>query len=157
MKIETESMKKCTICQSELINEKVYFRAKSFDEKPKGDIVIYEAWCPSCQIYLTRKSEGKKSGIWKSSIVDQKHIGNALKNDVVDNLKNVIENLDSNNDSFFLIKQLWHRFISMKKDDDEIRTYQDQTGKGLVIMRDGHRIGNFPDLMDIVSSTTSNR
>lgn len=148
-------MQNCTICQSELINQKVYFRAKSAE--PKGDLVIYEAWCPSCQIYLTRKSEGKKRGIWKSSIVDQKYIGNALENDVVENLRNVIETLDSNNDSFFLIKQLWDRFISMKKDGDEIHSYQDQIGKGLVIMRDGHRIGNFPDLMNIVSNTIGNR
>ena len=144
-------MKNCTICKSELINERVQFRAKSYNEvgKPEGDIVIYEAWCPSCEINLTKKITGKNNGIWKSSTVEQENIEIEVSNEMIETLKKTINNLDESNDHFFLTKALWNEFINMRKEGDKIYSFRNSKEKGFVIVRENNRIGKFTDLLNL--------
>lgn len=146
------NMETCTICKSELIDEKVHFHSKSYNEdgEKESDIVIYEAWCPNCEIYLTKSTYGRKQESWKTSNLELKDIGEELSNEDFETLKNTIESLDVENDNFFLVKSIWDRFIVMKKTTDKIYLYKNSFEKGYVIIRGNNRIGKFPDLLNIL-------
>ncbi|MEP0266855.1 hypothetical protein [Dokdonia sp.] len=62
-------MNTCKTCNSELINKELIFRAKmkKLDGKHIPDRFKYEAWCPTCEIYLLKTIQGQYESDWEIS------------------------------------------------------------------------------------------
>lgn len=138
----------CNICQSELINKKLLVRArmKKVDGKPVADRVKYEAWCPSCEVYLRKTVQGRSESDWKSSHISIDELKEKVSENEILQLKLEIKQIPDL-ESLSRRKENWVTFISMKKDDDDLYHYiQEGTSskiKGYVIKRGTFLIGSF--------------
>lgn len=138
----------CNICHSELINKKLLVRArmKKVDGKPVADRLKYEAWCPSCEIYLRKTVRGRYESDWKSSHIAINELKEKVSKEEILQLKLKIEQTPDL-ENFSRRKENWVTFISMKKEDDSLYHYiQEDTSciiKGYVIKRGTFLIGFF--------------
>ena len=141
-------MNNCKICDSELLNKEQVLRArmKNIDGKPLADKIVYKAWCPNCEIYLRKTTQGHQNGDQETSHIKQSQLYNELSENELHKLKSDIENKPEKNDTYH-IKERWDEFISMKKKNDKIYSYvqDDSTDqiRGYVIKRKSFLISFF--------------
>lgn len=142
-------MNNCKICKSALLDEKLLMRVKQFpvNGEPQPDIYTYEAWCPVCEIYLTKNNEGKAPGEWKLPDIDPKATVTTIDESQYEILKLEIVNLLSGDKFEELIKKNGTRFLSLKKKEDVVLQFLEVIGErhlvGYAIKRRGFIIGKF--------------
>ena len=141
-------MDKCKICDSELINKEQVLRArmKDNDGRPLADQVIYKAWCPNCEIYLRKTTQGNQGSDWETSHIKQNELKNEISEIDLQKLKSEIESKPELEDTF-QTKKRWNEFISMIKKTDKLYSYiqndSTHTIEGYVIKRNSFLISFF--------------
>lgn len=114
--------------------------------KNAADRVIYRAWCPNCEIYLRKTTQGRNEGKWETSHVKHDELQSELSHQEFLELTLNVEESALLDDTFQTEKR-WNEFISMKKEDDKVYSYIQGNSttriKGYVIKRDSFIIGFF--------------
>lgn len=133
----------CPICSVEVQKVRTELRGSRKDKSGKriGDIRILESWCPSCEIYLTRKIIGRESDSgWKTSFVQENTLKRSINSDTLEKILQSIE-ID------LYREEKLEKFLSMMTAQDEIYEYvlrdEEYTIKGLTIKREKNLIGDF--------------
>lgn len=149
----------CPICSAELQKIRTELRGSRRDEagNPLADIVILEGWCPSCEIFLTRRVIGRESDTgWITSFVQEDTLTRSLTPDAV---AEIVQGMDIDlNWKERLWKEQVEKFLSMKKEQDKFYEYISKDGpyiiKGLTIKRGENLIGRFVYFIEEDSAKT---
>lgn len=132
-------MNTCQICNSELTNIKLVFRA-TMKSAPRNRS-RYQAWCPSCSIYLT-----KTYNEWITSPITSDQLEEEISESDLNTIQDQIIIQDQEDPVFNKLTK-WKTFYSMKQTEDKIFKYtrKIESGNitGLVIKRDEFLIGFF--------------
>ena len=137
----------CDICATSLTDIRVIRRGslKRTPERPLGGgMSLSEAWCPNCEIFLTKKTFNGEVEDWKSSYISHDELVSEVSNHQQSKLEEDVLFIDSN-EKHSTAKERWDKFISMKKETDKLFQYlrkdQHLTITGYVIKRANHLIG----------------
>lgn len=122
---------------------------------PQPDILTYEAFCPECEIYLTKDCKGRYCGPWQLPSVDQNEIVGEISENELHDLKQKMDTIDIEKD-FMKSKKNWGKFIAIKKPNDKILRYnvvfESGIFEGYIIKRGENIIGKFFNYNDLSGS-----
>ncbi len=135
----------CNICGAALTNFERGLNCTPTDAEGKPGIPFarYEAWCPSCEIYLTADFEGKKSDGWFACKIDSESIGSMVSAEEFEEMENKIT---SHKGIFHeLMNEDWVKFKKIKKSSDVLlhRINEDGEKDGFILKRGDFFVGSF--------------
>ncbi len=134
----------CNICGNEP-KEKKWIGHFNLGNSPH--VHILEAFCSTCGIFLSRKTEGKNDTGWQSSFVNLRELECMIQ-------PPKIEELETKFKKYPKTLEKWYKLTSQLTENDELWMYRspESNSVGAVIKRQNHMIGSFifPDSMKTV-------